>query len=370
MGNSPSPHVPDELPIGGIDLGAMIQKIVGANKALARFDGQLESIRNPNVLLSPLMTQEAVVSSKIEGTQATLEDVLEHEADQTRSEGRSKRDDIEEIINYRRALSYAEEELENRPFTLNLVKRMHAILMDGVRGQDKRRGAFRRQQIHIGPPGSSMEEASYVPPPPLRLSDLLDNWEAYYHAETKDKLVQLAVLHAQFEMIHPFLDGNGRIGRLLIPLFLSDRGVLRSPTFYASAYLEKTMDEYYERLSRISEAGDWEGWIQYFLTAVREQAETNGEKVAKITDLYDETKDTVVSLVNSQYTVQAIDALFERPIFTSSRFQEITDIPKQTSYRILRGLEEGDVITCARQASGRRPALYLFPPLLDIVGTY
>jgi Fic family protein len=366
----PSPHIPEELPAESIDLESMIPQIVDANTALARFDGQLSSIQNPRVLLSPLMTQEAVVSSKIEGTQATLEEVLEHEADQAQPEEQSKRDDIEEIINYRRALSYAEESLVDRPFNLNLLKEMHGILMDGVRGQNKRRGEFRRQQIHIGPPGSSREDATYIPPPYLKLSDLLDNWEAYYHTEPHDRLVQLGILHAQFEMIHPFLDGNGRIGRLLIPLFLHDKGVLSSPTFYASAYLEQTREEYYERLSNISEEGDWEGWIRYFLAAVKEQSEANSEKVGNITDLYEDTKGDVVDLISSKYTIQAIDALFERPIFTSSRFQDISGIPKQTSYRMLRELCEGGVITRARESSGRQPALYLFQPLLEIVGTY
>lgn len=369
MAAEPSPHIPEELPVEGIDLEAMIPKIVEANTALARFDGQLDGIQNPRILLSPLMTQEAVLSSKIEGTQATLEEVLEHESDQAQPEEKSKREDVEEIINYRRALSYGEEMLAERPFTLNLLKEMHGILMEGVRGQSKRRGAFRRQQIHIGPPGSPREEATYIPPPYLKLSDLLDNWESYYHAEVRDRLVQLGILHAQFEMIHPFLDGNGRIGRLLIPLFLHDKGLITSPTFYASAYLEQTREEYYERLARISKEGDWNGWIRYFLTSITEQAEANSEKVSRITALYDATKERVVDEISSKYTMQAIDTLFETPIFSTSRFQELSGIPRQTAYRILRELE-GDVITCVRDASGRKPALYVFESLLDIVGTY
>jgi Fic family protein len=225
-------------------------------------------------------------------------------------------------------------------------------------------------QIHIGPPNSSKEEASYIPPPHFKLPDLLDNWELYYHSEVSDHLVQLAILHAQFEMIHPFLDGNGRIGRLLVPLFLHDKEVLTSPTFYASAYLEQTREEYYERLSNISEEGDWEGWVRYFLTAVERQATTNSEKVSSIAGLYEDTKDRVVDLVSSKYTIQAIDTLFEKPIFSSSKFQELSAIPKQSSYRILRDLEDGDVVKQVRESSGRKPALYVFEPLLDIVGTY
>lgn len=370
MAGDPHPHIPDELPVEGIDLGGLLSQIVDANRALARFDGQLEGIQNPRVLLSPLMTQEAVVSSKIEGTQATLEEVFEHEADQAQPEEQSKREDIEEIINYRNALTHGEKKMAERPFNLNLLKEMHGILMDGVRGQNKRRGEFRKMQIHIGPPDSSREEASYIPPPHLKLPDLLDNWERYYHSEVDVRLVQLAILHAQFEMIHPFLDGNGRIGRLLIPLFLHDKEVLTSPTFYASAYLEQTREEYYERLSNISEEGDWEGWIRYFLVAVENQATTNSEKVSRIANLYEDTKDLVVDLVSSRFTIQAIDALFERPIFSSTKFQQLSEIPKQSSYRILGALEEGDVIEEVREASGRKPALYVFEPLLDIVGTY
>lgn len=368
MADTPSPHIPGELPVE-IDLESMISEIVEANSALARFDGQLNGIQNPRVLLSPLMTQEAVVSSKIEGTQATLEEVLEHEADQSQAEEQNKREDIEEIINYRSALSFGEDRLSERPFNLNLLKEMHGILMDGVRGQNKRRGEFRRQQIHIGPPDSTKEEATYIPPPYLKLSDLLENWESYYHTDAPDRLVQLGFLHAQLEMIHPFLDGNGRIGRLLIPLFLHDKGVISSPTFYASAYLERTREEYYDRLARISEKEDWKGWIRYFLTAIRKQAEMNGEKVNQITDLYEDTKGKVVDLVSSQYTIQAIDTLFETPIFTSSRFQDLSEIPRQTAYRILRKLD-GEVISCVRESSGRKPSLYVFRPLMDIAGTY
>lgn len=370
MTDSSSYHIPDDLPVEDIDLGSMISQIVDANTALARFDGKLGSIQNPRVLLSPLMTQEAVVSSKIEGTQATLEDVLEHEADNQKPEDSSKRKDVEEIINYRRALAFAEEALSERPFNLNLLKKVHALLMDGVRGQNKRRGEFRRKEIHIGPPGSELEDATYVPPPPFHLQELLDNWEAYYHSDASDRLVQLGILHAQFEMIHPFLDGNGRIGRILIPLFLHDKDVLDSPTFYASAYLEKSREEYYRRLGDISERGDWEGWLRYFLKAIEEQAITNSEKVERITNLYETTKGKVVDLVSSQYTVKAIDALFERPIFTSATFQEVSDIPTQSAYRILRQLNDGDIITCVRESSGPKPARYLFQPLLDIVGTY
>lgn len=360
------PFTPQLLPLDEITWSSLVSLISEANSALARYDGHLEGIPNPRVLLSPLLTQEAVLSSKIEGTQATLEEVLEFEADPRPTE---RYEDIEEILNYRKALSFAEEELKNRPLCLNLIRNMHGVLLDGVRGQNRGRGEFRRIQNWIGKPNTPIEEATYIPPSPDKLLDYLSNWEKYCHYDEKDRLVQMAIIHAQFELIHPFLDGNGRIGRILIPIFLYEKKVLSSPMFYISAYFESTRGEYYERLLSISSESDWTGWIEYFLNAIAEQARRNSQKAKVIMTLYNSMKETITDLTHSRFAIQTLDFLFNRPIFSSSLFTTASQIPRASSARILRSLENGEVIKSIREAKGRMPALYIFPQLLNIVQT-
>lgn len=361
------PFTPDRLPIE-VDWLPLISLIADANAAIARYDGRLENIPDAEVLLSPLMTQEAVLSSRIEGTMATLEEVLEFEADP--EEPTERYEDIQEILNYRRALTTAETNLGEAPMTLSLVQKMHFRLLQGVRGEAKRRGEFRKSQNWIGKPGSLQKEATYIPPNPFDVPSLLNNWINYYHSDEREYLVQLSIVHAQFELIHPFLDGNGRIGRLLVPLFLYEKKVLHRPMFYASAYLESTRDEYYARLKAISEEGDWNGWIRYFLKALTEQARTNSRKTQHVMALYEECKATVVDLTNSRYAIQALDTLFKAPIFSTPRFQLESGIPPASANRILKCLNDGDLIDIGRQGRGRRPTVYIFRRLIDIVGSY
>lgn len=215
------PCTPETLPLESLDWEKFIRLIGSANFELARYEGILQGIPNPAVLLSPLTTHEAVLSSKIEGTQATLDEVLEYEASMITDE--QKYEDIKEILNYRQSMVFAVEWLKTKPITLDLFCEIHSILLDSVRGQNKLRGSFRKLQNYIGSPGSPIEEATFIPPSPERVVEFLTNLENYIHYEEKDTLVQLAIVHAQFEIIHPFLDGNGRLGRILIPLFLFEK---------------------------------------------------------------------------------------------------------------------------------------------------
>ena len=233
------PFVPESLPLQDIDWSAHITLIGRANRALAQYDGILFGVPNPVVLLSPMTTQEAVVSSKIEGTQATLGEVLKFEAGEE-IDGESKRLDIQEIINYRHALWSAENALKTRPFTLNLLLELHGTLLNSVRGRNKSRGQFRTEQNWIGPPGTTIEQASFVPPAPLFVKEHLDNWEKYYHADERDPLVQLAIVHAQFEIIHPFLDEKWSLRAHLVSLFLYEKKLLSRPMFYLSGYVQPT----------------------------------------------------------------------------------------------------------------------------------
>jgi len=358
------PYNPDRLPLPNLNWNKLISLISEANRKLARYDGILQTMPNPVLLLSPLTMQEAVLSSRIEGTQATLEEVMQFEADPKKRTG--KFPDIQEVINYRKATALAVEELEKRPISLNLIKNIHSVLLDSVRGQNKARGEFRKIQNWIGKPGSPIEDARFIPPDPLRLLNHLSEFEKYIHYEEKDKLVQLAIVHAQFEILHPFLDGNGRIGRILIPLFLFEKKILSTPMFYISAFFESNREQYYDRLKAITDNNNWESWILFFLRGVVEQSENNMEKAKAILQLYDRMKEKIVTITHSQYSIKALDILFNMPIFSSTDFIKSSDIPKASARRILNRLEESSTINIFMKGAGSKPALYEFRQLIDI----
>jgi Fic family protein len=356
------PFNPHTLPLEKLDWTSFVHLIGKAHSEVARFDGFLQSIPNASVLLSPLTTNEAVLSSKIEGTQATLEEVLEFEANpQKKTE---KYEDIQEIINYRKALIYATEQLDKIPLSSRLIKEIHKILLSGVRGESKDRGNFRTGQVHIGKNGLGVEGATFIPPGPQIIADSFSNLEKYFHLDEKDPLVQLAIIHAQFEIIHPFWDGNGRTGRIIMPLFLYYKKVLSSPMFYLSEYFEVNRDEYYERLNQISKSNDWEGWIAYFLKATAEQSRKNIEKAQKILDLYNTKKEKVINIPTPKNAIKVLDFIFSKPIFDSNEFSEYTSIPKKTTFRILHFLSQERIIS---NDGKQKYKTYFFDKLLKII---
>ncbi len=356
------PYVPQSLPLTGLDYARLIRKVGPANAALARYDGLLQSVINPGVMLSPLTNREAVLSSRIEGTQATVDEVLEYEAGME-FEG-EKAEDVHEIVNYRKALTLAKEALADRPLTLSLIRSMHGVLMDSVRGADKAPGKFRVNQNWLGPDGCEIDQATFVPPSPLQLLDHLEAFERYLATDDIDVLVQAAVVHAQFELIHPFQDGNGRIGRLLIPLFLYQKRTLATPMFYLSEYLESHRDLYYARLRGISQEGDWTAWLEFFLDAIMVQARTNTLRVRAILDLYERMKSRITELTRSRHALKVLDSLFDRPIFQSSDFAERSGIPQQSASRFLGILRKANILHMLREASGRQPAILVFRDLI------
>ena len=359
------PYVPEPLPPAGIDWESHIPQIASANRALARYDGVLQATPNPRLLLSPLLTEEAVLSSRIEGTQASLEDVLRFEANPKEPIGDAALADIQEIINYREALNAAVEALKARRLDLALICDLHRILLSGSRGMDREPGCIRTIQNFIGR-DAHIEHAIFVPPAPGDLPAALADFEAYLQGGELDVLVQLSILKAQFEIIHPFCDGNGRIGRMLVPLILYEKGLIASPMFYISAYLERNRPVYYERLLAVSRDGDWNGWITFFLHAIEEQAGTNGRKARAILGLYDEMKRTVPEVTRSKYAIAAIDALFKAPVFSSAEFYEQAAIPRRAAERILQQLREQGIVVVLEEGGGRRAATYAFPRLLAI----
>lgn len=361
----PTPCQPDSLPLSNLPWREILPLVGRANASLARYDGMLQTLPNSAILLSPITANEAVLSSKIEGTQATLDEVLEAEAGLIISE--TRRGDIEEINNYRAAVSIAEAALAHRPITLSLIREVHQQLLRGVRGRDKTPGQFREDQNWIGRRGDPIEKARFVPPSPMVLKSSLEKWQTYISLTSEDPVLQTAIAHAQFEILHPFKDGNGRIGRMLIPLVLHQRQALSRPMFYMSEYLETHRDDYYDRLLGITDANDWHGWLSFFLQGIIEQAEANLSKVKSIRDLYEETKRSVVDLTHSQYAMAVVDAFFTKPIISGTSFAQAAGFNNRvTANNMLRQLESERIITKIREGSGRTSAIYAFPRLINI----
>ncbi|MBN1795265.1 MAG: Fic family protein [Sedimentisphaerales bacterium] len=359
------PYTPQKLPLKDLDYNPFVHLVSLSNRQISRFDGIVMNMLNPQILLSPLTTNEAVLSSRIEGTQATFEEVLKFEAEPKKPT--KKYDDIQEIINYRKTLRYAMDRTKDLPLCGRLMREMHNILLDSVRGHNRQRGEFRTSQVHIGPPGCPIEKATYIPPSCEKIGEAISNLEKYLRFDEKDILVQTAILHAQFEIIHPFLDGNGRIGRLLIPLFLYEKKVLSYPSFYMSEYFNNNREQYYDSLNKISKKNDWIQWIIFFLTAVNDQAQVNINRATKILNLYMSSKDKMVKLTHSQFSIQALDFIFNRPVFSSPQFYEGSGIPRPTAARILDILKEAKVLTVIDPGKGRHPTTYAFVELIDVV---
>jgi len=362
------PYMPDFLPLKKLDWMKFIHLIGPANSELARYDGIIHGIVNPNVLVSPLTTKEAVLSSRIEGTQATLVEVLEFEASQKTNIKTEREKDIQEIINYLKSIMFATDWINVKPVTLNMIKKVHFTLLDSVRGRNKGLGEFRSVQNWIGKPGMPMVQADYIPPEPMKLIEYLSNFEKYIHFKEKDFLVQLAVIHAQFEIIHPFIDGNGRVGRILIPLFLFEKKLLSSPIFYISEYLESHRDEYCNRLREITQENKWEEWVKFFLKAIYEQAKLNSNKAKLIIKLYNQKKERIQSITHSQYLIKILDSLFTRPIFSTTYFIKESGIPKRSALRFLNIMEKEGIISVLRPGKGRKATIFMFRKLIKIIG--
>ncbi len=356
------------FPPKSLEWERLIPLIGPANAGLARYDGLLSAIPNAHVLLSPLTTQEAVLSSKIEGTVVTMGEVLEIEAGgDSEAFTQPKREDAEEVLNYRKAMWECIGAMKERPLSQHIIRGAHAVLMEGVRGRDKRPGAYRELQNWIGPKGCTIDEARFIPISPAYLRQGMDDWEKYLNSTTEpDALIQLAMLHIEFEALHPFEDGNGRLGRMLMPLFLFQRKLLSSPNFYMSEYLERNREEYQDRLLNVSKDGDWTGWCSFFLKGIREQAAENEKKARSILSLYESVKTKVVELTRSQHAIRALDFIFQTPTFAGPWFMKFSGIPKPSAARILKILIEGDVVKIAVRGRGRRPGIFVFRDLINI----
>ena len=247
-----------------------------------------------------------------------------------------------------------------------LLKQVHAALMKDVRGKNKQAGEFKSTPNAIGPPGCTVETAKFIPCTPDKLHDGITEWEKFLHDDYPDSLVQLAMAHAEFEAIHPFYDGNGRLGRMLMPLFLFERKLLSYPSFYMSEYLEAHREEYYERLLGVSRDDDWTGWCRFFLHALEKQADENTRKAKAILDLYEERKHWIIERTRSQYAVPSLDFIFQQPVFRVPEFGRNQKVPHYTAHRILSGIRNELFIELS-PASGSRAAILAYEELIDIV---
>jgi Fic family protein len=349
-----------------LDFAPLAYEIGRANHQLGRLDGIIFTLPNPALLTAPLLTKEAVLSSRIEGTQASLEDVFNYEADHQRSEESETERDIREIINYRRALRAALKVVKKKPIGENLIKTMHSVLLDSVRGSGKDRGNFRRSQVYIAKDGAPIDQATFVPPIASDIPALISNWEQFLHAEDQiDPLVKVAILHYQFEAIHPFLDGNGRIGRLLIPLTLFSGGLLSHPLLYISEYFEENRQTYYDLLLAVSERQAWAEWIRFFLVAISTQSARAETTVKKIHQLHASLKDQVAA-INSPYALRFLDLIFTTPVFSFNSIKdELGTKAQQTVYNLIdKFVDKGMIRERGVQKRNRR---FEFPALLAIL---
>ena len=359
-------YYPNPLPPAIPFSMALQNQLAKANLALGRLDGVGRMLPNPYLLINPYLRNEAVLSSKIECTRSTLTDLFEFELSEEDISARRDDQDVQEVENYVRAMQGGIERLNTLPISLRLIRELHAILMQGVRGQDKTPGESRQSQNWIGPPGCTLTTASYVPPPPEELLEQLGSLENYIHqAPQEPELIQCALLPAQFEMIHPFLDGNGRVGRLLITLFLIERNLLGLPLLYLSAYFERNRIDYYDRLTNISAKDDWEGWIHYFLLGVEEQANRSVKTANQILALKQELEELLKGQTSSGSLLKSLDCLFLQPVNNSNRLASELDVSFQTANTLIAKLEELGIV---QEITGqRRNRRYYFPQLVKLI---
>ena len=353
--------VPEDLP-RNINLSPeLIYRLDEASRAVSTLAGVGETVPNPRLLIRPFMRREAVLSSRIEGTEASLSDLFLYEA----SEKGRPTGDVAEVANYVRALEHGLDLLNELPICPRMSNEMHRILLRGVRGSGTHAGNVRDRQVWIGPPGTPLNQATYVPPPPSFILDLLLDWERFVNEDIlMPPLVQCALMHYQFEAIHPYIDGNGRLGRLFITLFLCSKGVLPQPLLYLSAYFERERQAYYDHLLDVSHTGNWSRWIGYFLDGVTEQAQDALRRARRVRNLHENTKDILQSHRESGNALLLLDKLFEQPAITAPAASFLLDITPAGARRILERLCSLDILEFN---ANTWPHSYVMRDLLDIL---
>ena len=333
--------VPDPLPPEIVWAGRLIRSLSDADRLVGQLSGEGKQLPNLHLLIRPFIKREAVLSSRIEGTQATLGELLANEAGAIVN--RSP-DDLREVGNYVTALDYGIKRLETLPLSLRLIREVHGKLMEGVQGNHATPGEFRKTQNWIGLTGCTLQNATYVPPSPELLMDCLGTWEQFLHIQTIPPLVQVGLLHYQFEAIHPFLDGNGRVGRLLIVLFLVERKVLTAPLLYISAFFEATRSEYYNLLLAVSRENGWNQWLEYFLNGIARMSEDVLSRAERINLLLQSWKERIAGQ-KPKILFDVIDLLAENPFWSTKKISERLQVAFTTAQRTINLLVEKEVLS-------------------------
>jgi len=348
------PNRPQNLPVK-LDLTNLIKELREAAFELGRLDGH-KDLPNPSLLIAPLTTKEATVSSKIEGTRSTVADVFLYE-----SEKESKYSDTIEVANYKAATLWAMRVLKDRKLNLSFIQELHSMLLTGARGEAKK-GKFREEQVFIGKEGTTIEQATYIPPEPIFIRDCMENLENYILNDNEDALIKAAIIHYQFEAIHPFSDGNGRIGRLIIPLYFYQIGLLYQPILYLSGYFERNRDQYIDILHKVDETKKYEEWVKFFLISVKEQAKETQLIIDKIRMLFTKTQEKT-DIVKSPYIAKVLNFIFKKPVFNTKELSLEIKANRITALRLIKRLIGLGILEVVPKKKG----IYIFRDLIKIL---
>lgn len=355
----PSPLPP--TPSVNIDAD-LLSKLIEANKEISFLEGVSSRIPNVDLFVSMYVRKEALMSSQIEGTQCTLDDILNPLIDENTNR------DVSDVVNYIRATEYAIKRMESLPFCNRLIREIHAVLMQGIRGQEKSPGEFRYTQNWIGGQGSSLKNARYIPPNPADMIEAMSDLEKYMNSDdTLDPLIQAALIHYQFETIHPFLDGNGRVGRLLITLFLMEKKILTTPALYISYYLKMNRIEYYDRMTQIRRTGDYEQWIAFFLHAFSESARDAVETINKLAELHDQNVSSFDDLSKRQKNtiIKVFTYLETNPIIDIQKTAAALSLSYNTISKAVSLLTDKGILSQTDKSGKSR--IYSYAAYLDIL---
>lgn len=358
----------DQFPPAQPNYGSFVGGLIKATDAIARYDQMLKNMHNSEILLAPLRNQEAVISSRMEGTVSTMDEILRYEADHEgeTTETSNVRSEVIETILYQRALKAAQGAMnDGYPISQSMIKAIHQRLLSFGRGASKSPGEFKTEQNYLA--DRNKKKILFVPIRPEQLQYGLDILFEYISNNTEPALIKAAMAHIEFEALHPFKDGNGRIGRMLITLMLWKSGTISAPHFYVSGYFEENKDEYIDTMRRVSETGNWDEWCSFFLKAIEQQAIRNLDVAENIRALYEEMKQTFSDVLSSKWSVTALDFVFTNPVFRNNKFTSNSGISSATASRFTRTLLDEGIIRTVEEASGRRPALYSFEPLMKLV---
>lgn len=355
-----------QFPPNALDLTKLIEPLARAQDSVSRYDQMLLSLPNSELLLAPMRHNEAVISSRMEGTISTVDEVMIYEADAEDDSRTEARSDAIEVFLYKEVLRRAQAAVaDGTPINEGLIKNAHRVLLSFGRGAKKDPGEYKKEQNYIG--DDRRKILYFKPISPLQLQPAMSALLEFVEESDMLHFFKVAIAHVEFEALHPFNDGNGRIGRLLITLLMWKFGLIHKPHFYVSAYFEANKEQYIELMRNVSKDNDWTAWVGFFLDAIASQAETNLKTAQDITELYEEMKESFREMSGSKWHIAAQDSIFENPVFKNSQLIKRSGMPKHVAVRITRLLHEGGLLREIRPASGRRGAMYMFEPLMDIV---